>query len=147
MTDVTPADLDRQVKDIRRNFHATLIAVAHHLETPFTDTPELTPWSGFVRPMIGRVDYAFDALLAAVVSLTEHADTLRRELVEVDDLRVEAWARASAAEAALAQAITDMTALCGEMDFWDARWAIEHCIDIVRVLQGRLDTNQETNHD
>lgn len=61
--DDEPLDLDAVRADAVR-IRAAMVALSHLLETPYTDMPDLTPWSRFVLPALNANERAFQALLA-----------------------------------------------------------------------------------
>lgn len=69
----------------RRKLHAALIASASLLDKPFTDRPELSPWTLSIKPAVAYVDDALDLLLAEVERLTAENARLRAAAQEVVD--------------------------------------------------------------
>ena len=77
-------DLD-EVRERRRRFHSALIAVSNRLDTPYTDAPEWTPWTRYVRPAIASIDETLDALLADLDAARQERDSARATLSIVEE--------------------------------------------------------------
>lgn len=59
----------RRVLDYRRHLNAALIAVKHHLDTPYPDDPRWTPWTRFVGPARANLSQTIDDLCEILASI------------------------------------------------------------------------------
>jgi len=85
MSDETrPAE---EIHRVRRRFHSTLIAMSRLLQTPYSDAPEWTPWTRFVKPMVADVDALFDRVERECAELREERDRLWRRFADINQAR------------------------------------------------------------
>jgi len=81
MTDTD--SLAQTVRRYRREIASALIAVKWHLDTPYPDSPEWTPWTRFVERALRKVDEIpalVDELVGRLDQAERERDFLRLEL-------------------------------------------------------------------
>jgi len=80
--------LAQTVRRYRREIASALIAVKWHLDTPYPDSPEWTPWTRFVERALRKVDEIpalADDLVGQLAQAEREKAALREALQQIAD--------------------------------------------------------------